>query len=184
MVGIITLILAVVLLLCLVFSKDKITNDDLDLNAGLGNTTNSQNGDKGGVNNPGFLITTSTSWKGKTTVGNPKFENFDSLGNGVRAWGVNLFNKVKKGTITSTNQMIDVLTPAIAENPEPARNNYKAQVAKATSWKELFTAVFDFEANPNWVQASASVKDEALNYGFTQAVNYCYNGNIPPYFKR
>lgn len=184
MTGIIVLIIAFVLLLCLVFSKDRLTSDDLDFNAGAGNTTNSQNGDKGGVNNPGFLITTNTAWKGKTTQGNPKFENFDTLGNGVRAWGVNLFNKVKKGTITSTNQMIDVLTPAIAENPEPARNNYKAQVAKATSWKELFRAVFDFEANPNWAQASASVKDEALNYGFTQAVNYCYNGNIPPYFKR
>lgn len=184
MVGIIVLIIAVVLFLCLVLSKEGINHDELDFNAGEGALTNRQNYEKGGVNNPGFLITTATGWKGKTTIGNPKFENFDSLGNGVRAWGVNLFNKVKKGTITSTNQMIDVLTPAIAENPEPARNNYKAQVAKATTWKELFKAVFDFEANPNWVQASASAKDEALNYGFTQAVNYCYNGNIPPYFKR
>ena len=184
MAGIISLVLVVIFALCLVFQKKSdIESDDLDLNAGAGYMTNEQNGDKGGVNNPGFLIHTNTNWVGKTTLGNPKFENFDSLGNGVRAWGINLFNKIKKGQITSTNQMIDVLTPAISENPEPARNNYKANVAKAKTWKELFVAVFDFEANPSWKNCSDAARTEALNYGFTQAINYCYNGNIPSYFK-
>ena len=184
MAALISVIIVVLLACCLFFQKKSdINSDDLDFNAGAGTSTNNQNGDKGGVNNPGFLITTNTAWKGKTTQGNPKFENFDTLGNGVRAWGVNLFNKIKKGQIQSSNQMIDILTPAIAENPEPARNNYKAHVAKATTWKELFVAVFDFEANPSWKNSSDTDKQEALNYGFTQAINYCYNGNIPAYFK-
>lgn len=136
---------------------------------------------KGGVNNPGFLIHTDTDWQGKTESTGCKFENFATLHYGIRAWYVNLFGKVKNGTITNTNQMIDVLTPAGKENAENARNNYKREVAKAQNWLELGIAVFNFEANPDWLNSSQ--KQQALESGFSSAVQYRYgSGNVPPYF--
>lgn len=124
---------------------------------------------KGGVNNPGFLIRSNVNWVGKVDKdGTTHFENFDNLSNGVRAWGVNLFNKMKRGKIISTSSMIDLLTPAGPENPEEARNNYKAAVGRATNWVDLFKAVFDFEANPDWVNASASVT-ASIGAGFKRS---------------
>lgn len=139
---------------------------------------------KGGANNPGFLIHTNEKWKGKTNSDGCEFENFSTLHYGVRAWYVNLFGKVKKGTIRSTNEMIDVLTPASDPRNSPeARQNYKNEVAKAKNWLELGMAVFRFEANPDWLSASESVKNEVNNSGFSEAITYRYgSGNIPQYF--
>lgn len=138
--------------------------------------------EKGGVNNPGYLIRTDIKWLGCNKGVNSRFENFETLSYGVRAWCINLFQKVKKGTIRNTSQMIDVLTPAGSDNPEDARNNYKASVARATNWVSLCRAVFDFEANPDWINAKSSDKNKALAEGLGEAVRYCYNGEIPPYF--
>lgn len=137
---------------------------------------------KGGRNNPGYLIHTDIDWQGKTDSTGCKFENFSSLAYGIRAWYVNLFGKVKRGEIKNTNQMIDILTPAGKENSEVARNNYKQHVSQATSWLELGVAVFDFEGNPDWKNASGSDKQSALAWGLQQAIIYRYNGQVPQYF--
>lgn len=135
---------------------------------------------KGGVNNPGFLIHTITKWKGKTDSEGCKFENFSSMPYGVRAWYINLFGKVKDGRIKTITQMIDVLTPAGSENSEAARNNYKASVTQAHSWLELGMRVFNFEANPDWVALSQAHKNEAIQLGLAEAVKYCYGSNNLP----
>lgn len=177
------IVLAIALVLCLAFAISK----GADF-AGVGGEINQGGGQAsytclGNVNNPGNLVANSNvSWKGETTQPGQKFESFDTLRNGVRAWYINLFGKVQKGTITNTTTMIDVLTPASSENPEPARNNYKAQVAKATSWLELGKAVFDFEACPSWTNADGNEKTYAIVNGYKDAVNYKCAGQVPPYF--
>lgn len=129
--GISVLVVVVVLVCYLTFSKSEQTTQ-----SGGGNETNvsysNYVGGKGGSNNPGFLIHTDIKWKGKTYSNGCKFENFSTLGYGVRAWYVNLFGKVKNGLIHNSNEMIDILTPAIAENPENARINYKNQLLRQT----------------------------------------------------
>jgi hypothetical protein len=167
------------------FFAQKSNSDQVPTIGGSGsaNYATSNGGIKGGINNPGFLIHTNINWVGKTTIGSPKLEKFDTLRSGIRAWYINLFGKVKAGTIKNTNQMIDILTPAIAENPEPARINYKNAVAKATNWMMLGKAVFDFEANPDWKQASGNDKTSAITLGLADAVRYSYGGEVPPYFK-
>lgn len=172
-----------IVIACLIFyfglspSKD---NED-SAPSGGGSSSGASYFNKGGHNNPGYLIHTNTQWKGKENSDYCKFENFATLTWGVRAWYVNLFGKVKNGTITNTNQMIDILTPAGKENSEVARNNYKASVARATNWLDLGIAVFNFEANPDWLNSSS--RTDALEQGFADAVQYRFNGVVPPYFK-
>lgn len=138
---------------------------------------------KGGVNNPGYLITSNVDWKGKQQPNSGfRFENFDTMRNGVRAWYINLFNKIKKGVITNTNNMIDVLTPAGSDNPENARINYKQKVALAKNWYQLGYYVFNFENNESWRVLSDSDKNFVIQQGLSDAVLYCYNGNTPNYF--
>lgn len=173
----ITIILAVVI----AFSFFETKNEESTLNTSGSGANVGGSSQKGGVNNPGFLIHTTINWAGKTESSGCKFENFSNLTWGIRAWYINLFGKVKKGQIKTITQMIDVLTPKGSENPEPARDNYKAHVKQATSWAELGQRVFDFEANPNWKNASAQVKLSVLQDGLAQAVRYCYGSsdNLP-----
>jgi len=176
----ITIIIAVVLAFSLFESK----NEESGLNtsgSGANPSPNATSSQKGGVNNPGFLIHTTINWAGKTSSSGCKFENFSNISWGVRAWYINLFGKVKKGQIKTITQMIDVLTPKGSENPEPARENYKAHVKQAKSWTELGRRVFDFEANPDWKNCSDQVKVRALQDGLAQAVKYCYGSsdNLP-----
>ena len=119
--GIVLFVVVAGLILYFGLSSGKI--NDVSVPSGGGSSGVSYS-NKGGLNNPGYLIHTNTQWKGKVNSDYCKFENFANLTWGVRAWYVNLFGKVKNGTITNTNQMIDVLTPAGSENSEVARNNY------------------------------------------------------------
>ena len=139
--------------------------------------------EKGGLNNPGFLVTSSAGWVGAETPNSYyHFENFDTLQHGIRAWYINLYGKVRKGVINNTNQMIDILTP-VGENAENARNNYKASVAQANNWLELGRRVFDFEANPQWKLCSN--KSTVLQQGAQMAFDYLkkkYNlSGVPQY---
>ena len=176
--GIVAFIAVVILVCYFVFSKNESVGVVSDGGAPVTNSSQ-----KGGVNNPGFLITTNISWKGKTTPPGAKFECFDTMRNGIRAWGINLFQKYKSGVITNTNTMIDVLTPAGSDNPEIARNNYKASVAQAQNWQQLFYAVFEFEANPSWLALQSNDKSTVIMQGLSDAVNYVYNGQLPQYFQ-
>lgn len=139
---------------------------------------------KGGSNNPGFLIISNAGWEGAIMPNSGfKFENFDTLEHGIRAWYINLYAKVRDGRIKDTNDMIDILTPKGKENSEIARNNYKASVAQATNWLELGKRVFDFEANPDWKRCTN--KTQVLQTGLQLAYNYLkgkYNlKGIPQY---
>lgn len=148
-------------------------------NAGGSSSSPVSTFEKGGVNNPGFLVHTPVSWLGKIKSEGCTFENFASLKYGIRAWYVNLFRKMQKGIITNRVQMIDVLTPAGSDNPEVARNNYKAYVSQANSWVQLGQRVFDFEANPSWKCCSNVEKAQAIQEGLKMAVDYSYKGNTP-----
>ena len=178
-IGIVSLLAVILFLVYATYAKQE-GAEGMDVNKPGGAATYTC---LGNVNNPGNLISVdSVHWQGETTQPGQKFESFETLRFGVRAWYINLFGKMKKGVITNTTQMIDVLTPAGKENPEPARNNYKASVAKAKSWLELGKAVFDFEACPSWVSADSQTKLSALQGGFSDAVRYSYNGSTPQYF--
>lgn len=174
----------VVLLVCfLAFAQSK---EQTTTSGVSGNGSNYVSTGKGGVNNPGFLrVNILCNWVGCERPPTTEFENFDSMIHGARAWFVNLFGKVHSGAIKNTNQMIDVLTPAIAENPEQARRNYKTSVAQASSWQELGLRVFDFEDNPQWRVLTQQEKNNVISQSLTQAVQYCgkkYNwSGIPQY---
>lgn len=172
-IGIVCFVAVVLFLAYSQFSK----NDSAPSGSNSGSPVS--NNQKGGVNNPGFLVHTSVSWQGKTASEGCTFENFSSLKFGIRAWYVNLFGKMQKGIITNRVQMIDVLTPAGSDNPEVARNNYKAYVSQANSWIQLGQRVFDFEANPSWKGCSNVEKATALQEGLKMAVDYSYKGNTP-----
>ena len=173
----ISVFIIVIIFLCYVLSGEK--SDGLSTHAPV--SSSNYPGGKGGVNNPGYLIhRDDVNWKGEESSEGCKFENFSNLTWGARAWYVNLFGKYKDGTIKSTSQMIDVLTPASSENSERARNNYKAHVAQAKNWIDLGFAVFEFEANPDWVNSGNKIG--ILNDAFKQAVDYKFCGNVPPYF--
>lgn len=180
----ITALILVILLLVYLNSGENVSGGSSSSGGSSPVSASSGITQKGGANNPGFLIHTNEKWKGKTNSDGCEFENFSTLHYGVRAWYVNLFGKVKNGTIRSTNEMIDVLTPASDPRNSPeARANYKNEVAKAKNWLELGMAVFRFEANPDWLSASESVKNEVNNSGFSEAIAYRYGpGNIPQYF--
>ena len=163
------ILLVLVLVFCMKGSKQSL--------AGGGNGTIM----KGGTNNPGYLVVSNASWLGASHAGNQKFENFTTLQLGARAWFINLLNKVKSGKIRSTDEMIDVLTPAGSENPEQARINYKESVRNANSWAELGYLVFEFEANPDWVRLTDNEKSHIISLALPSAVNYC--GSVP-YFNK
>lgn len=175
----ITVLICLVLMLVLA-NTDNRESDYTEINS---NSQNLPVSGKGGVNNPGFLrVNINVNWKGCQRPPNTEFENFETIELGIRAWFVNLFGKIDKGIITNTNSMIDVLTPAGSENPEPARQNYKAHVSRAKSWLELGKAVFDFEACPSWKSLSNAKQNEVLSKGLQLAVSYKYDGNLPQYF--
>lgn len=177
---VIGIVIFVAVVLFLAYSQFK-ENDSAPTGSNFGGTSSSPVSifEKGGVNNPGFLVHTSVPWQGKTKSDGCSFENFVSMKYGIRAWYVNLFGKMQKGIINNRVQMIDVLTPAGSDNPEVARNNYKAYVSQASSWLELGQRVFDFESNSSWKSCSSVEKALALQEGFKMAVDYSYKGNAP-----
>lgn len=126
---------------------------------------------KGGYNNPGYLINTSTKWMGEVNSDvNKVFEDFISQEMGVRAWLINLRNLIKKnGGSIKVDKMIDILTPGGpgTGNSEQARNNYKAFIKKMIGTDIITTdniskvayAVFQFEANPSYINKPLSEAD-------------------------
>lgn len=158
---VISCIVLIVILLCYI-------NNGGGLSSSLGSLVPSS---KGGVNNPGFLVVSNAGWEGAQFPNSSfKFENFDTLEHGIRAWYINLYSKVRDGRIKNTNDMIDILTPKGKENSEIARNNYKASVAQATNWLELGRCVFDFESNSDWKRCTN--KTQVLQTGLQLAYNY------------
>lgn len=83
-------------------------------------------------NNPGNLIKTSIKWKGKITPGSDKkFEQFDSISNGIRAMAIDTINDITKKGLNTLEKLITEYAP-------PSENNtaaYIKQVSKATGLK-------------------------------------------------
>jgi len=138
----------------------------------LKNKTNSSMSLKGGKNNPGYLNVTGDQWLGKIKPEpGQRFENFDTLEHGIRAWLINLRTHIKRnGGKISVDKMIDILTPAISENPEQARINYKKKIkdfiksdtVTMDNAHLVAKAVFDFEANPDYVKVKDTITPSVI----------------------
>lgn len=112
---------------------------------------------KGGRNNPGFLISTASTWIGEVTGINERYESFTRIQDGVRAWLKNYIGHYNTG-YTTIEKVIDLLTPKGKENNEIARENYKDFLSKELSMSRtafipyafipnLAYNIFKFEAN-------------------------------------
>jgi hypothetical protein len=126
---------------------------------------------KGGKNNPGHLVVTNNQWLGKIKPEpGQRFENFDTLEHGIRAWLINLKTLINRnGGKLSIDKMIDILTPA-DENSEQARKNYKKKIKDFING-DIVTidnahlvakAVFDFEANPDYVKVKDTITPSVI----------------------
>jgi len=113
---------------------------------------------KGGKNNPGHLIVTNTNWQGKLTpVPGQRFENFDTLENGIRAWLINARTQIIKGYNT-IDSFVDRLTPAF-ENPEAARKGMKTEIRNLLKKETIAVSdlykiapiIFKYEGNPDYM---------------------------------
>ena len=124
------------------------------------NAVSGQTTVKGGKNNPAFLIVSNNQWQGKETpVQGQKFENFKTFEMGVRAAAKNIITHLSRnGGNMTINQLIDSQTPAIAENPENARINYKnfvqqklnSTIVNRQNLHTYLNAVFQFENNKDF----------------------------------
>ncbi len=136
---------------------------------------------KGGKNNPGHLRYTNSQWQGKIyppTGKKFKFESFDTLEHGIRAWLINARTQLNLGYNT-VDSFIDRLTPA-SENPESARKKMKEEIRQLLVGKETIEVkdlpkiapiIFRWEANPDFMTA----KQE---YGPMRILSIAYKYNI------